>query len=250
MKYKCIIFDCDGTLLDTLGDISCAMNKALSLRGFPVIPQEKYRGMVGWGIYKLAELALPQEARCESNIKTLGDCAAQFMEEAQQKQQTNENRPAALYSEDTCAGTKPYPGINETLVKLSNLKLPRNKKLSLAVLSNKPDFVLNQVIKYYFPEINFDAVYGMRTAKAVCGDMSPKPDPAIVWELLTELDCLPQDTIFAGDSEIDIETARNAGCFPLGVSWGFRSRAVLEKAGAARIIDKPCELFKFLEAPG
>ncbi|MDR0464958.1 MAG: HAD family hydrolase [Treponema sp.] len=224
MKYKCVIFDCDGTLLDTLGDIACAMNKALVLHGYPLIPQIQYRDMVGWGIYKLAELSLPQEARTDSNIKTLADCAAHFMEE--------ENKSL----------TKPYPGIAEMLSKLSDIKLPHTKKLSLAVLSNKPDSVLRQVVKNFFPYIYFDAVYGMRPG------MKPKPEPEMTWELLAEIDCLPQDAIFAGDSEVDIETARNAGCFPLGVSWGFRSREKLEEAGAARIIDKPGELLEFFGA--
>ncbi|MCL2277330.1 MAG: HAD family hydrolase [Treponema sp.] len=223
MKYKCVIFDCDGTLLDTLGDIAFAMNKALSLHGFPDVPQAQYRDMVGWGIYRLAELALPEESRNEANIKTLGDCASQLMQEQRETL------------------TKPYPGMNELLIKLSNIRLPRGKKLSLSVLSNKPDFVLNQVVRNFFPLINFDAVYGMRPGTA------PKPDPAIVWEMLAEIDCLPQDTIFAGDSEIDIETARNAGCFPLGVSWGFRPRETLVKSGAAKIINKPDELLELLE---
>jgi len=223
MKYKCIIFDCDGTLLDTLGDIAAAMNKALSLHGYPVIPETQYRSMVGWGIYRLAGLALPEESRNEKNIKTLGDCASRFMEE----------QPESL--------TKPYPGMNELLLKLSGIKLPRGKKLPLAVLSNKPDSVLNQVIRKFFPRINFDAVCGMRPG------IAPKPDPAMVWDMLIEIDCLPQDAVFAGDSEIDIETARNAGCFPLGVSWGFRTRETLVNAGAARIIDKPDELLELLE---
>jgi len=224
MKYKCIIFDCDGTLLDTLGDIAFAMNKSLSSRGFPVIPQERYRDMVGWGIYRLAELTLPCESRTKENIKMIGESASGFMEAA--------------------AGeslSKPYPGITDMLIKLSNLRLPRSRKMLLAVLSNKPELVLRRVISGFFPQIKFDAVCGMSAGKAA------KPEPSAVWDMLAEIDCLPQDAVFAGDSEIDIETARNAGCYPLGVSWGFRTRAVLEEAGAARIIDAPDELFELLE---
>ena len=224
MKYKCVIFDCDGTLLDTLGDISGAMNKALVLHGYPVIPLTQYRDMVGWGIYRLAELSLPHEERTESNINKLAGCAERFM---------NDEKENLI---------KPYPGIIELLVKLSNIKHPHTKKISLAVLSNKPDNVLRRVVKNFFPYINFDSVYGMRPG------MKPKPEPEMTWELLTEIDCLPQNAIFAGDSEIDIETARNAGCFPLGVSWGFRSREKLEEAGAARIIDKPGELLELFGA--
>ena len=225
MKYKCIIFDCDGTLLDTLGDIAAAMNQALTLHGFPAVPQEKYRDMVGWGIYRLAELAMPQEARTEADIQLLGDCATRLMGE-----------------QDSL--TKPYPGIPELLTELSGLKRSLSKKIVLAVLSNKPDSVLGSVISRFFPQVNFDAVFGVRPGIAV------KPDPSMVWELLTEVDRLPQDTIFAGDSEIDIETAKNAGCYPLGVSWGFRSRTTLEAAGAACIIDKPEELLELIDTGG
>jgi len=232
MKYKCIIFDCDGTLLNTLCEIARAMNKALETRGFPVIPQEQYRDMVGWGIYRLAELALPQQSRTKENIKLLGDCASGIMKETQDENLTR----------GETSGTKPYPGIQEMLIELSSLKISKSKKIALAVLSNKPDAVLRGLMSKFFSFINFDAVSGMREG------IAPKPDPSAVWELLTEIDVLPQDTIFAGDSEIDIETARNAGCYPLGVSWGFRSRAVLETAGAAKIIDKPSQLTDLLEA--
>ena len=229
MKYKCIIFDCDGTLLDTLGDIAAAMNQSLSTHGFPVIEPEKYRNMVGWGIYRLADLALPENARTESNIKTLGDCAAKFMEKLACEQPPEEQ-----------SLTKPYPGMRELVAGLSNLKTSHSKKIVTAVLSNKPDSALRHIINRFFTPDAFDAVYGLRPG------MAAKPDPSMVWELLAETGRLPQDTIFMGDSEIDMETARNAGCYPLGVSWGFRSRAALEAAGAARIIDKPDELWDMI----
>jgi len=223
MKYKCVIFDCDGTLLDTLGDIASAMNKALSFHGYPAVPLEKYRDMTGWGIYRLAELALPEEARTKDNISLLGASAERYM---------------AVKPEDSL--TKPYPGMKALLSKLSDLDFPHGKKFSLAVLSNKPDLALRQIIAGFFPEISFDAVYGMRPGFAA------KPEPSMTWELLNEINCLPHETIFAGDSEIDIETARNSGCYPLGVSWGFRSRAALQSAGAARIIDRPEELLEMI----
>ena len=223
-KYRCIIFDCDGTLLDTLEDIAATMNRALLLHGFPQVPVEKYRDMVGWGIYRLATLALPEEARTDINIQTVGDCAAKLLAELPEEK----------------SKTVPYPGISELLMELSNYKDSRSKKIALAVLSNKTDSALRRTIGKSFPGITFDAVYGLRPG------IPAKPDPSMVWELLTEIDNLPQDTIFVGDSEIDIETARNANCYPLGVSWGFRTRSVLEAAGAARIIDKPEELWELL----
>ena len=226
MKYNCVIFDCDGTLLDTLGDIALAMNQALTSHGFPAVEPEKYRNMVGWGIYRLTNLALPENARTETNIKTIGDCATRIMEE--------------LACEQIVEGqslTKPYPGIRELVMKLSGMKAAHSKKIATAVLSNKPDAALRQIINKHFAPSAFNAVYGMRPG------INAKPDPSMVWEVLAELGRLPQDTIFMGDSGIDIETARNAGCYPLGVSWGFRSRAELEAAGAARIIDKPDEFW-------
>jgi phosphoglycolate phosphatase len=93
-------------------------------------------------------------------------------------------------------------------------------------------------------------LFGPNAFDAVCGllpEMPAKPDPSAVWELLAELGISPHDAVFMGDSEIDMETAKNAGCYPLGVSWGFRSRATLEKAGAARIIDRPDEIWKLLK---
>jgi len=217
-KYRCVIFDCDGTLADTLEDIAAAMNGALSERGFPAVPVDKYRGMVGWGIFRLAELALPETARTGENVRTVGNLAGRLME-------------------DSLSGkslSKPYPGIRELLAELGN------SKTRTAVLSNKPDPVLRRLMKDLFPEHVFDAVYGLRPGAP------PKPDPSQVWEILTDMGINPHDTVLTGDSEIDMETARNAGCYPLGVSWGFRSRAELEASGAARIIDAPEEFFTFM----
>jgi phosphoglycolate phosphatase len=217
MKYRCVIFDCDGTLIDTLEDIAAAMNTALTSHGFPPVPLEKYRDMVGWGIFRLAELALPVGERTEHNIQTVGDHARRLMEE-------QENYTS-----------RPYPGIPQLLAEL------RAKKFAVGVISNKPDAALRRLIDSLFPPPAFDAVCGFRS------DMTPKPDPSAVWELLTELNRVPGETIFMGDSEIDMETARNAGCYPLGVSWGFRSRSTLETAGAARIIDTPQEIWEIID---
>ena len=219
MTYRCVIFDCDGTLVDTLEDIAAAMNAALEAHGFPSAPLVKYRDMVGWGIIRLAALALPENARTEDVIQSVADHAQRLMDE-----QTEENRLS-----------KPYPGIRELLAGL------KSKKIATAVLSNKPHSVLCRLMDGLFHPHVFNAVCGLRPG------MTPKPDPQAVWELLAEMGRNPHDTIFLGDSEIDIETARNAGCYPLGASWGFRSRAVLEQAGAARIIDRPGEIW---ELPG
>jgi len=215
MKYRCVIFDCDGTLVDTLEDIASAMNLSLVEHGFPVVPLLKYRDIVGWGIIRLAELALPQEARTKETIRRVSNYARQLMEE-----QPLEKSLA-----------KPYPGIRELLAEL------QSRRIKTAVLSNKPDSILRPIIAQIFPQHIFNIVCGLRPGAA------PKPDPEPVWELLADIGVSPHEAILMGDSEIDMVTAQNAGCYPLGVSWGFRSRTTIEAAGAACIIDKPDEIF-------
>jgi phosphoglycolate phosphatase len=218
MKYKCVIFDLDGTLVDTLEDIACSMNRALEARGFPPVPPGEYRNMVGWGINKLAYLALPAAVREEG----AGEAAAAAVAADASR----------FYAERPLVYSKPYPGIPEVLAEL------RGKKIKTAVLTNKPNRVARLVIEGLFSSGSFDAVYGERPG------VPRKPDPASTWDLLVELDRTPRETVFIGDSEIDIETARAAQCHALGASWGFRSRDVLENAGADRIIGRPRELLE------
>ncbi|MCL2044362.1 MAG: HAD family hydrolase [Treponema sp.] len=219
LNYRCIIFDCDGTLVDTIGDIAAAANQALIQHGFQPVPVEKYLDMVGWGLTRLVTLALPEEARTDEVIREVAASALKFMEE-----QTENNYLS-----------KPYPGIREMVKEFS-----QNNKIATAVLSNKPDSVLHRLMNHLFWPNAFNAVCGLRPG------MAPKPDPQSVWEILAELGKNPHDTIFMGDSEIDMETALNAGCYPLGVSWGFRSRATLEQSGAASIIDRPDEVWNLV----
>jgi len=217
-KYRSIIFDCDGTLIDTLEDIAAAMNQALETHGFPALRTEEYRNKVGWGIAKTAALALPEGARTDENAQKVGSCAAKLMEE----------QPAEK------SLSKVYPGVRELLTEL------KARRIKIAVLSNKADATLHRVMHDFFSPLVFDAVCGLRPGVA------PKPDPAAAWEMLADMGKNPHETVFVGDSEIDMETALNSGCFPLGVTWGFRSRATLQEAGAARIIDKPDELWELL----
>ena len=214
-KYKGVIFDLDGTLVDTLEDIGANMNKALKLRGYPEHETEEFRDKVGWGIRRLAFLSLPEAARNEENAALLAADAARF------------------YAENPQVHARIYPGMNELLTVL------RQKKIKTAVLTNKPDPVAQKVIAGLFPHFSFDIVQGELAGKP------RKPDPACVWELLVELDLAPAGTLFIGDSEIDMETATEAGCFPMGVSWGYRPRETILTAGARRIIDKPEELLEY-----
>jgi phosphoglycolate phosphatase len=216
MKYHCVIFDLDGTLADTISDISGAMNRALSAAGFSPVNESEYPGMVGWGIKKLAWLALPESARNE-------ETAVQIAAEAER-----------MYNENPLARTRAYPGITEILDALVS------KKVKTAVLSNKPDKTVRAVVNGLFAPGAFAAIRGALPGVPL------KPDPRAVWEILAELDLTPADAIFAGDSEIDVKTARNAGCFPLGVSWGYRPRRLLEEAGAALVIDSPDEMQRLM----
>jgi len=214
LKYLGVIFDLDGTLAYTLEDIGASMNRALKLRGFPELPIEKYQGKVGWGINQLAHLSLPEDARSKEATTLLASDAAKF------------------YAETPLVHTKLYPGIKDLVNAL------KSKKVKTLVLTNKPDSIAQQVISGLFPPGSFDYVQGEVKGKP------RKPDPACVWELLVELDLIPANTIFVGDSEVDMETAVAAGCFAMGVSWGYRSRDVIQKAGAKRIIDTPSELLE------
>jgi len=217
-RYKAVIFDCDGTLLDTLADIAAAMNAALAARGWPELPVENYRAKVGWGILRLAELAMPEDAEREA-ARELAEEAARIMAEAS---------PAA----------RPYPGIAELLDELAD------KKIKIAVMSNKPEAALKKTLRACFPDLSFDAIVGAREGVAV------KPDPEAVWDMLAEVGASPHETLFVGDSDVDILTARNSGCYPVGVSWGFRPRETLEKAGAARVIDRPQEIWDAIYGGG
>ncbi|MDR0387841.1 MAG: HAD family hydrolase [Treponema sp.] len=218
MKFTCVIFDLDGTLVDTLDDIARSMNRALEVRGFPPVGREAYTAMVGWGIKRLASLALPPEAgKDEKTVETVAADAVRF------------------YAEEPLVYSRPYAGIQELVPEL------RRRRVKTAVLTNKPDPVARLVIAGLFPPGSFDAVQGESPGRP------RKPDPTALWELLMELGRTPRDTIFAGDSEVDMETAKAAECHALGVSWGFRGREALKKAGAQRIIDTPSELLDIIQ---
>ena len=218
MNFKCVIFDLDGTLVNSIEDIAASMNKALSLYDFPVHSPDDYIKMVGWGIKRLAFLALPFEKREKD---TADELAKKIAADA-----------SRFYAENPLVYSKPYPNVAEVVSAI------KQKKVKTAVLTNKPDTIARLVIQGLFPQGSFDMIRG---------DMPNhprKPDPATVWDILMELDSTPRETIVVGDSEIDMETAHNANCHALGVSWGYRSRDILEKAKAQRIIDNPEELLQ------
>jgi phosphoglycolate phosphatase len=217
MKFRGVIFDLDGTLADTIGDIAASMNRALETLGYPAIPPGAYKNLVGWGIKVLAQKALPPGAGDEASAGILAAAALRF------------------YEEQPLVYTKPYPGIPGMVAEL------KGRNIKTAVLTNKPDSVARMVIARLFPPGAFTLIRGESPG------LPRKPDPAALWDILPDLDLSPRDLIFAGDSEVDMETALAAGCHALGVSWGFRGREALIKAGAQRVIDTPAELLRLID---
>jgi phosphoglycolate phosphatase len=221
MRFKCIIFDLDGTLADTLGDIAAAMNHALVARGFGALGLGTYAKIAGKGLRNLAGEALPPSARDEATLDAVHRDALDY------------------YREHPADHTRLYPGIAELIAELRG-KTSRGSGITTAVLSNKPDPLTQTVIGRLFPPRTFDLVFGDRQA------FKRKPDPASTWDIIATLDSSPRETLFVGDSEIDLATARAAECGFLGVAWGFRGRQALQAAGASRVIDRPGELLELL----
>jgi phosphoglycolate phosphatase len=219
-NFKCVIFDLDGTLIDTIADIALFMNKALELHRLPPLPVVSYAPLVGWGMKQLAFKVMPASVR---EAPDSDDIASALTADAMR-----------FYGENPVINTNPYPGIMELLTEV------KRKKIKTAVLSNKPDAMAYLVVNRLFPSGLFDLIRG-----EISG--SPrKPDPEPAWDILLELGFSPRETVFLGDSEIDMETALAAGCHAVGAAWGFRPRETLEKAGAQRIIAEPRELLDFL----
>ena len=210
MRYKAILFDMDGTLLDTLTDMADAVNHILSVHGWPLRTTEEVRAFVGNGARRLMERAVPPEV-------TGGDFETVLTEYRD------------WYQAHNCVATAPYPGIPELLAAL------KAKGLRLGVVSNKPHEFVTQIIESYFPGL-FDAVVGERPG------VRRKPAPDAVLEVLRALSAAPADAVYIGDSEVDVETARNAGLPCIAVDWGFRSREILLQHGAQTIASSPAEL--------
>jgi phosphoglycolate phosphatase len=221
MRFKCVIFDLDGTLANTLGDIAAAMNHALEIRGLAIVGPENYAKLVGDGLRNLARKVLPPTAGDSATVDAVYRDAM------------------AYYREHPVDHAKPYPGMTELIAELRGRSGHRSA-IKTAVLSNKPDPLTRAVIARLFPLGSFDLVCGETPA------FKRKPDPDSTWDIITELDSTPRETLFVGDSEIDLATATAAECSFLGAAWGFRGRPALLAAGADRVIDHPEELLELL----
>lgn len=200
MNYTHVIFDLDGTLLNTIDDLTGAGNRVCAARGWPVHTADEFKLMVGSGIPKLVERFAPPGTGEKELAAALADFSADY----------------AAHSEEK---TAPYPGVPEVLAEL------KAAGVRMAVLSNKADAIAGPVVEHYFPGV-FDAVQG-----ALPG-VPAKPDPTLLRRLMERLGAGPAATLFAGDSGVDAATGKNGGLPVCGVLWGFRGRAELEEAGA------------------
>lgn len=209
---RLIIFDLDGTLLNTIADLANSTNHALSENGFPTHDISAYKKFVGNGIMKLFERALPADKVSDSNLLKM---RASFLEH---------------YDIHNCDYTKPYEGITELLHQLS-----RNG-IDLAVASNKYDAATKKLIGHFFPDIRFMAVEGNKDGVA------PKPNPTIVHEIMAIKGYDKRDVMFVGDSGVDMQTALNAEVESCGVTWGFRPVSELMQFSPDHIVNNPEEI--------
>ncbi len=209
-----VLFDLDGTLLDTLQDIADACNAALGRHRFPPHPLDRYRYFIGDGVPALISRTVPPE---HQTAETLASVAAAYREEYQRRWN---------------ATATPYPGIAELLDDLTRRGVPK------AVLSNKPDDFTRRCVAELLPRWTFSIVLGASAA------FPPKPDPAGARHVARALHLPPEQFWYLGDTATDMRTAVAAGMFPVGVLWGFRPADELKTAGARQLISHPRELLE------
>lgn len=211
MKYKAVIFDMDGTILYTLEDIVLCMNEALRRNSLPEITEERIRVIIGHGIMNEVRGSVPDGTDPEITEKVYED----FNE---------------LYAVHCMDHTKPYDGIIELIGRL------RRQGVKTAVVSNKGDYAVRELNDIIFPGL-FEASAGEKEG------IAKKPAPDTVFAVLKEMDVSTEEAVYVGDSEVDLQTARNAGMDCIIVSWGYRTKEQMKKDGAECIVDTMDELF-------
>lgn len=212
MVYRAAVFDLDGTLLNTLADLADSGNELLASYGMAPHPEPAFRYFVGNGSRKLMERILPGKSP-----EQIDEALARYK---------------AIYEKHLTAKTTPYAGIAETL---SALKV---RDVRMAVCTNKHISAAEALIRKYFPADTFDTFEGDRPG------VPRKPDPAHVRIVLEKMGVMPEETVYLGDSGVDMQTAVNAGALPVGVLWGFREKDELMKNGAQILLSKPSELLE------
>ena len=214
MRYKLALFDMDGTVLDTLQDLADSTNAVLEKHGFPTHDIEAVRQFVGNGAKVLIEKAVP----AGTDARKIDAVLADFKE---------------YYGDHSADVTKPYDGIPEMLQRL------RAAGVRTAVVSNKPDFAVRSLSAQYFGEL-FDVSIGDREG------VRKKPAPDSVLEVMRQLGCEPCETVYIGDSDVDVQTAQNAGIDGIFVDWGFRSVECLCQSGAKTVVSSPNEIAELI----
>ena len=214
MKYKLVVFDLDGTVLNTIGGLTHAVNEALAMNGLPGKTKEEVQAMVGNGTRKLIERSLGPDASAELIEKVYTDY---------QK----------FYAQNCSYDTFPYEGVKEMLVRLNEAGI------KCAVVTNKPDAPAKTLINEHFGDL-IALTYGN------VPNVPVKPDPTFVFKVMNELGVEAHDAVYIGDSDVDIRTGKNAGIDFLSVDWGFRTREFLIENGAGLIFSDPAELASYL----
>ena len=210
-----VIFDLDGTLINSLPDISAAMNRSLAKFGLPVFPEDQYKYKVGNGVFKIAERSVG------GHTEYLEDVLKAYM---------------ADYAENCRVNSYAYPGITETLLGL------QEKGVRVCVLSNKDQADTESVLRYYFPDVQFAAIRGRVDGVPL------KPDPAGALLIAENLGLTREDFWYVGDTSMDMNCGNAAGMETVGVLWGFRPREELVASGAKHLIVEPRELLTLVSA--
>ena len=215
MLYKAAIFDLDGTLIDSLEDLADSVNEMLSAHNFQTYDVDKYRYFVGNGSKKLIERTIPEEKRVDS----------QFVESALKEYKE-------CYARRFFNKTKVYDGIQEMLKQLQGWNIP------MGICTNKHQSAADVIVKKLFPKDMFLDVIGDRDG------LPRKPDPKKVLMIAEQMNVKPEEVAYFGDTSVDMDTARNAGFFAVGVLWGFRPKEELVEHGADVLLSSPMELFE------
>ncbi len=214
---RLVIFDLDGTLLDTIGDLAASCDEVLRRHNMATYSLDDYKHFVGNGIVRLVERAIPDELRSEEFIAEL---RKEFV---------------VYYFENIDSHTVIYPDIMWLLEEL------QKRDIKVAIASNKFQDGVRKLAASFFSKIHFEAILGQRP------NVPLKPDPQIVNDIIQLTSYTPEQILYVGDSGIDMETAKAAGVESIGVTWGFRSREELIESGADHIVDSPKEILKLIE---
>lgn len=215
MKYNTVIFDLDGTLLDTLVDLADAVNYSLVKMGFPERTYKEIGRFLGNGTRQLLKQSVPENTPED----VFEECLKIYLD---------------YYPNNLANKTAPYDGIIETLDKL------KESDYKIAVVSNKFDSAVKELCEKYFSDY-------LEVAIGETKEIKRKPAPDTVYEAMKQLDANKEECVYVGDTEVDVQTSKNAGIPCIGVTWGFRDREVLEKEGAKYIVDKPEEILEVLK---